>query len=115
MCSPSNAFVCKLHSLFSGVFQTQISIEPCVQNKNWKEEWRFFLNSRLQSYGIHYRDENDVEVITYVDYVDPLGQAHRAGLRSGKHSNKHKELNQKIVKAHLKFLNHRPTKPSPFQ
>jgi len=37
----------------------------------------------LQSYGIHYRDENDVEVITYVDYVDPLGQAHRAGLRSG--------------------------------
>ena len=38
----------------------------------------------LQSYGIHYRDENDVEVITYVDFVDPLGQAHRAGLRSGK-------------------------------
>ena len=42
-----------------------------------------WLTDHFQSYGIHYRDENDVEVITYVDYVDPLGQAHRAGLRSG--------------------------------
>lgn len=37
----------------------------------------------LQSYGIHYRDETDVEVITYVDFVDPNGHAHKAGLRPG--------------------------------
>lgn len=37
----------------------------------------------LQSYGIQYREESDVEIVTYVDYVDPYGHANKAGLRSG--------------------------------
>ncbi|XP_046635051.1 uncharacterized protein LOC124314078 isoform X2 [Daphnia pulicaria] len=37
----------------------------------------------LQSYGIQYREESDVEIVTYVDFVDPIGHAHKAGLRSG--------------------------------
>lgn len=37
----------------------------------------------IQSYGIQYREESDVEIVTYVDFVDPIGHAHKAGLRSG--------------------------------
>ncbi|XP_068618506.1 uncharacterized protein ssp6 [Battus philenor] len=37
----------------------------------------------LQSYGIHYKKEQEIEVITYVEQVDPEGAAAAAGMREG--------------------------------
>ncbi|KAI8430880.1 hypothetical protein MSG28_001011 [Choristoneura fumiferana] len=37
----------------------------------------------LQSYGIHYKKEQEIEVITYVDHVEAEGAASAAGMREG--------------------------------
>nr|XP_053641902.1 serine/arginine repetitive matrix protein 2-like [Cherax quadricarinatus] len=37
----------------------------------------------IQSYGIHYKKDGEIEVITYVDFVEYSGPAFRAGMRQG--------------------------------
>ncbi|CAB3364207.1 Hypothetical predicted protein [Cloeon dipterum] len=48
-----------------------------------QEEGSFPFATEMRSYGIHYKREQEVEVITYVDFVDYDGPAFRAGMREG--------------------------------
>ena len=43
----------------------------------------FLLTSSLKTYGIHHKQEGEVELLTYVDHVDNSGPAFKAGLREG--------------------------------
>ena len=36
-----------------------------------------------QSYGIQYRRDSEVEIITYIDHVETSGPAAKAGMREG--------------------------------
>lgn len=42
-----------------------------------------FFSCRPQTYGIHHKQDGEVELLSYVDFVDPDGPACRAGLREG--------------------------------
>lgn len=37
----------------------------------------------MQTYGIHHRKDGEIELLTYVDYVDKDGPAYKAGMRPG--------------------------------
>ena len=39
----------------------------------------------LQSYGIHHRKKDEMELMTYVDHVEQSGAACQAGMRPGKY------------------------------
>lgn len=43
-----------------------------------------FIDFVFKSYGIHYKKEQEIEMITYVDHVDYDGPAYRSGMREGK-------------------------------
>lgn len=86
-------------------FTLQVFSITFRQDKSFVSNFKlFFFNANpfrwsiVQSYGIHYREESDVEIVTYVDFVDPKGHAHKAGLRSGT----------------TKTSSHAKTKPSEF-
>jgi predicted metalloprotease with PDZ domain len=53
-------------------------------NRLLRANFTFFFSVCPQSYGIHYKREQEVEVITYVDYVEYDGPAFRSGMREGK-------------------------------
>ena len=42
------------------------------------------MYSYAQSYGIHHRKRDEIELMTYVDHVESGGAAYQAGMRPGR-------------------------------